>query len=598
MSVYSYNLLIESYRSEILDIVAQSRVCVIKGPTGCGKSTYVPHLLSSSSARIAIIEPRRIAVTSLYSTLSTVTENVGYKMRFNKTIDRDTRVIVYTDGSFLNEMSSNSFDYIIVDEVHERSIRTDIILAILKSSLDRTSSKIVLMSATVDTDKIAGYFGASVLDIPGESYPCRIEYSPECISDYIVESYCIIKKIAASKEEVWEGFEKRNRDILVFLPGEEDINELYVLLRKLLVVKVYKIFSALSDAEQGRIYEKCSLRKVILSTNICETSLTIPGIGYVIDSGLCKVKVYDQISYLGICPVSKESADQRLGRCNRTGAGVCYRLYPRSIYNELPSQTPEICRSDLSQVILQLAGYKKNVFRMELLDYPTIANTVGGLRLLLRKDCIKIVDRRNGRELQEEDFAEEKPDGWNIDDIQLRITNYGRILLQHPFDVHLAHFYQQALNRSLGYFASILLSLISQDNYNFLRGIQECRTDAEQLVCLFEAYLECEDRKAFCTKQEVSLKGMRRAEQIFSTLNKQKGGDLEALERVFGHAYSHNLSERVGDGSYRHLESGNIVWIHPKSSFFKRQDKLIVFVDVFSTSKPYARVVGRHFKNS
>lgn len=173
MSVYGYDLLIEEYKDEILRIVERSKACMIKGPTGCGKSTYIPYLLSSSSARIAIVEPRRIAVTSLYNTLSCAMKDVGYKMRFNKKITRETRTIIYTDGSFLNEIGENGFDYIIIDEVHERSIRTDIILGILKSSMKRMKSKIILMSATVDTDKISRYFNADVF-VLSLSYPCRI----------------------------------------------------------------------------------------------------------------------------------------------------------------------------------------------------------------------------------------------------------------------------------------------------------------------------------------------------------------------------------------------------------------------------------------
>lgn len=604
MTVYGYNLPIEDYRDEVLRTVAQSKVCVIKGPTGCGKSTYIPYLLSLTSAKIAVVEPRRIAVTSLYNTLSSVMGGVGYKMRFSKVMDRETKTVIYTDGSFLNEMGTTEFDYIIVDEVHERSVRTDIILGILRSTVGKIKSRIILMSATVDTEKISRYFGASVLEIPGVSHPCKIEYLDRCVSDYIVEAYCIIKRIVSRREEVWDGFETKNRDILVFLPGEEDINDLYVLLRKLPVVKVHKIFSALSDREQNRIYEASSLRRVILSTNICETSLTIPGIGYVIDSGLQKVKIYDQIGYLGIQPISRESADQRLGRCNRMGPGTCYRLYPKEMFDALPSSVPEICRSDLSQVFLQLLGHKKDISRMELVDYPPRLNAVSGLKLLLRKGCIEVVDKRKKKVVSETSFSEYvgQPDhspqqDEDMKNIRVRITGYGRTLLRHPFDVHLAHFYQQCVSRGVGYLGSIIVSMVSQDNHNFLRSQEKnSRTDVEFLVKLFETYVETEDKRGHCTKHEVSMKGMERARQIFSTLNKGRSGDMEDLERVFSHSYQHNLCRRTDDGSYLHVESGNTVWIHPRSCFFKRQDRFIVFVDAFCTSKTYARVVGRYFK--
>ncbi|AFM98070.1 HrpA-like helicase [Encephalitozoon hellem ATCC 50504] len=607
MSPYFYSLPIEEHKNKILDEIRRSKVCIIKGPTGCGKSTYIPYLLSLSfpSCRIAIIEPRRIAVTSLHSTLSSTMEGVGYKMRFSKSIKKDTKTIIYTDGSFLNEVIEREFDYIIVDEVHERSIRTDVILGLFKNSIRNMKGKVILMSATVDTQKLASYFKASVLDIPGVPHPVKIEYLPECTSDYIVESYSTIKRILLSKENVCEGLEVRNKDILVFLPGEEDINELYTLLKKLPVIRVYKIFSALSDKEQNKIYEPSSLRKVILSTNICETSLTIPGIGYVIDTGLHKVKIYDQMSCLGIQAISKESADQRLGRCNRTGPGICYRLYTEHVYNTLPPhQSPEICRSDLCQVFLQLLVHRKNLLRFEFLDYPTRANAVATLSFLLEKGCISInnVKEDNNPDLSatlvQQDVSLDSIE-LNPDDIRFRITKYGRLVLRHPFDVHLSHFYQQCLDKNAGYLGSILVSLIGQDGCNFLKHKNKSqKTDIEFLVYLLEGYLESEDTKEYCIKHEVGMKYMETAKKIFLGLNRKKSGDIEMVERIFSFAYKHNLCERMKDGSYRHLGSNEVVWIHPSSCFFKRKDRFVVFVDAFYTTKAYARIVGKYFKSS
>lgn len=603
MSPYFYSLPIEEHRDRILDGIRRSKVCIIKGATGCGKSTYIPYLLSLSfpSCRIAIIEPRRIAVTSLHRTLSSAMEGVGYKMRFNKCIGSDTRIIIYTDGSFLNEVSEREFDYIIVDEVHERSIRTDVILGLFKNSIKNIKGKVILMSATVDTGKLASYFKANVLDIPGVSHPVKVEYLSKCTSDYIVESYCTIKRILLSKESAWEGFEIKNKDILVFLPGEEDINELYVLLRKLPVVKIYKIFSALSDKEQNKIYEPSSLRKVILSTNICEASLTIPGIGYVIDTGLYKVKIYDQMSCLGIQAISKESADQRLGRCNRTGPGTCYRLYTEHMYNALPlHQSPEICRSDLCQPFLQLLSHGKNLLRFEFLDYPTRANAVAALSFLLEKGCVSIIKKDNSSNLSETLTQQRNyldPIELSPGDVRFRITRYGRFVLRHPFDVHLSHFYQQCLDKDNGYLASILVSLISQDSCNFLKYKNKSqKTDIEFLICLLEGYLEAEDSKKYCIKYEVGIKHMNIAKKIFLELNRKKGGDIEMVERIFSFAYQHNLCERTKDGTYRHLKSNEVVWIHPSSCFFKRKDRFVVFVDAFHTTKAYARIVGRYFK--
>ncbi|KAH9411672.1 hypothetical protein HK407_04g07800 [Ordospora pajunii] len=581
MSLYGYYLPIEEHRDRIVDVVGRSKVCVIKGPTGCGKSTYIPYLLSSEGGRIAIVEPRRMAVMSLYRTLSDVMGNVGYKMRFSKHGLRNARTVIYTDGSFLNEMDRHEFDYVIIDEVHERSIRTDVVLGLIKSMLGRMNGKIILMSATVDVKKICRYFDANVLEISGTPYPVRIEYLQESTSDYLVEAYCRIKKIVSG----CHGTEDANgRDILVFLPGEEDINELYAMLRRIPVVKAYKVFSALGDHEQSRIYEASKLRKVILSTNICEVSLTIPGVGYVIDTGLAKVKIYDAMNYFGIQAVSKESANQRLGRCNRTGPGVCYRLYTESAYEEMPNQQmPEICRSDLSQVVLQLLSHGKSPLTFEFLDYPTCENIVNAIKFLAGKRCIEI-----------DGIANEDVSG-----IRMRATGYGRTVLRHPFDTHLAHFYQQTIDNGVGYFGSIVVSLASQEGYSFLKCKDiDCSSDLEFLIKLFEGYADSEDKKQYCVKHGVSVKCMEVAKQTFGSLRRCKDGDIGMLEKVFSHSYQHNTCERMGDGSYRHASSGEIVWIHPDSRFFKRRDRFVVFVDVFYTSKAYARIVGRYFSNS
>ncbi|KHN69874.1 HrpA-like helicase [Ordospora colligata] len=581
MSLYGYYLPIEKHKDKIIEVVEKSKICVIKGPTGCGKSTYIPYLLSSEGSRIAIVEPRRMAVMSLYKTLSEVIANVGYKMRFSKHGLKNARVVIYTDGSFLNEMDKYEFDYVIIDEVHERSIRTDIILGLIRSMIGRMSGKIILMSATVDVKKICRYFDANVLEISGTPHPVRTEYLQESTSDYLVEAYCRIKKIVSG----CHGIEDVNgRDILVFLPGEEDINELCLMLRRIPVVKVYKVFSALGDNEQSKIYEESKLIKVILSTNICEVSLTIPGVGYVIDTGLVKVKIYDAMNYFGIQAISKESANQRLGRCNRTGPGVCYRLYTESAYEEMPNQqTPEICRSDLSQVVLQLLSHGKNPLTFEFLDYPTCANIVNAIKFLVAKRCIEVDGIGN------EDVSR----------IKMKVTGYGRTVLRHPFDTHLAHFYQQTIESGVGYFGSIVVSLAGQEGYSFLKCKEiECKSDLEFLIKLFEGYIDSEDRKQYCVKHGVSMKCMEVARQTFGSLRRCKDGDIEMVESVFSRAYQHNACERVGDGSYRHVNSGEIVWIHPDSRFFKRRDRFIVFVDVFYTSKAYARIVGKYFSNN
>lgn len=672
MAVYPYPLLIEKYKDEILAVVGKNSTTIVKGPTGCGKSTFIPLLFCEG--KMAIVEPRRIAVTALYTTLAPHIPSLGFKMRFSKKICADTRVTIFTDGSFLNEISTADYDYIIIDEVHERSVRTDTILGILRKTY---KNKLILMSASLDTAKLQHYFSARTYEIPGRSHPAEIKYLEKPTSDYVAESYLTVKKILKEEGAV-------KKDILVFLPGEEDINELCQLCKRIPGIVVHKIHASMGDKEQQRIYEESNLVRVILSTNICETSLTIPNIKYVIDSGLCKTKIFNEISHIGIQGIGRDSAVQRLGRCNRLGPGVCYRLYTE--FELLSESVPEIMRSDLSTMILRLVSLGYNILAFEFLDFPPIKNCVAALEFLLAKDCIECFYRRkkvvdfaaigrepngmsqaktdeertnitdredqcdndnikqqknslskcsranaNNRDKCEDSLGQTnngpssgtgnskqindhaKPGGSQKDEkaparqifvdyseiikhVVFKITKYGHRLSLHPFDAHLANFYEQCIQNGIGYRASLLLSLISQENFSFMSPQPKKRADVLYLVDLIEGYLVAADRQKYCAESNVPHKGMEIASRMLKTLNKSRDGDADALEKIFSECFSHNVCDRMGDGSYRMRRNGLQVFIHPTSGFFKRQDRRIVVVDVFSSTKTYARVVGKHYE--
>lgn len=590
MSVYSYELPIEKYKDEILNVIQNNRNVIIKGPTGCGKSTFIPFLLKDK--RVAIIEPRRIAVTSLYNILSKKIENIGFKMRFNKLITEKTTMTIFTDGSFLNTIDDLPYDYIIVDEVHERSLRTDLILSILNSNY---RNKLILMSATLDTSKIGTFFKAITYEVPGQSFPLDIKYLDSPTSDYINECYLTIKNILKIRPL------EEKKDILVFLPGEEDINDLSKICKKIPSILVVKVHSTMGDSEQMKIYEESQFTKVILSTNICETSLTIPNIKYVIDTGLFKNKIFQGISYLGIEPVSRESAIQRMGRCNRLGPGVCYKLYTAT--QELPKYVPEIIRSDLNYLILFLINKSKNIFNLHLIDFPPIKNVSLSLELLLSKKCIQMLYDQN--KIDSFDLLEKHIDSEAknmtfeamqiIKKITFKMTNYGRRLISHPFDVDLSHFYEQCVNAKIGYYGSILVSLISQENYNFMNGKADATCDIQYLIELFENFQNSQDKTSFSNKLGIPFKGLDTASKIFKTLNSSKEGDIDLVSRVFSKSFEHNLCVRNEDGSYKMLRNSQIFYIHPSSGFFKRKDQKIVIVNLFCTTKVYSRIVGKYY---
>lgn len=589
MSLYSYRLLAEKYHDQILKTIESNRTIIIKGPTGCGKSTYIPFILKDK--KVAIVEPRRIAVMALYTILSQKIQKLGYKMRFNQNMPEDASMVIYTDGSFLNSISSLEYDYIIIDEVHERSLRTDLILSIFKANC---RSKLILMSATLDTTKLERFFNAVTFNIPGEGHPLDVKYLEAPTSDYITETYLTVKKILKSKDR------EEKKDILVFLPGEEDISEAAKLLQKIPSVSIFKVHSTMGDKEQRRIYDKSDLIRVILSTNICETSLTIPNIKYVIDSGLCKVKVFDQISYFGVQPITLESAIQRMGRCNRLGPGVCYKLYTSS--QKLLKFSAEIARSDLTTFVLYLISLKKNIFSFEFVDYPPVENMLSALEFLIDKKCIllfyenQVLDSLDKKFENTIDFIDIATVSKNV---SYKITNYGRKIIHDPFDVHLSHFYEQCITGGVGYYGSILVSLISQENFNFLNSEVEKKSDIEMLVSIFEKYQEKDDKLGFCLKANVPIKGMEIATKIFKTLNKSKNesreADLETTEWIFSRCFEHNMCSRNSDGSYFLHRINRNVYVHPTSGFFKRRDKRIVLVDIFSSSKAYGKIVGKYY---
>lgn len=190
MSLYGYELLAEKFHDQIYKTILANRTTIIKGPTGCGKSTYIPYILRDK--KVAIIEPRRIAVTSLFNILAEKIPNIGYKMRFSQKLPENSKMTIFTDGSFLNIISSIDYDYVIIDEVHERSVRTDLILSILRTN---HKCKLILMSATIDTTKIEKFFNAVTFNIPGVGHPLHVEYLDTPTSDYITETYLTVKKI-------------------------------------------------------------------------------------------------------------------------------------------------------------------------------------------------------------------------------------------------------------------------------------------------------------------------------------------------------------------------------------------------------------------
>ncbi len=362
-------------RAEIAKLIQENQVVIVCGETGSGKTTQLPKICLELGrgvhGMIGCTQPRRIAARTLASRLAhelkqTGQHTVGYKIRFNDKTTDDTFVKVMTDGILLAETHSDrslwAYDTIIIDEAHERSLNIDFLLGYIKQLMaKRPDLKIIVTSATIDPKRFSDHFnGAPVIEVSGRTYPVEVRYRPEHFLDDAEDAVEIEDAVTHAVDELFR--ETHDGDVLVFLPGEREIRDTAEALRKHHPqhTEVLPLFARLSNAEQDRIFAAASSnrRRIVLATNVAETSLTVPGIRYVIDTGVARVHRYSprqKIDMLQIEPISQASAMQRAGRCGRVAAGICIRLYAEENFVGRPQfTTPEILRTSLASVILRM----------------------------------------------------------------------------------------------------------------------------------------------------------------------------------------------------------------------------------------------------
>ncbi|MDB5945628.1 MAG: ATP-dependent helicase HrpA, partial [Ramlibacter sp.] len=398
------SLPVSARRDEISAAMAQHQVVIVCGETGSGKTTQLPKIAlqmgrgklnypPGQGRLIGHTQPRRIAASSVAKRIAEelktpLGEVVGYKVRFQDRLSRDASVKLMTDGILLAETQTDpllkAYDTIIIDEAHERSLNIDFLLGYLRQILPRRPDlKIVVTSATIDADRFAQHFAsatgpAPILYVSGRMFPVEQRWRPfEETRDYDLNS-----AIADAVDELWQG--NAPGDILVFLPGEREIREAADHLRKHLAhnvmtrnAEVLPLFARLSQAEQDRIFDSHGGRRIVLATNVAETSLTVPGIRYVVDSGTARIKRYSfrsKVEQLLVEPVSQSSANQRAGRCGRVANGICIRLYDEKDFASRPRFTdPEILRSSLAGVILRMKSLHLGIVE----EFPFIERPQG-----------------------------------------------------------------------------------------------------------------------------------------------------------------------------------------------------------------------------
>ena len=378
---------IASRRNEIADLIRKHPVVILCGETGSGKTTQLPKIClelgRGIDGIIGCTQPRRIAARSLASRLAKElgaagTRAVGYKIRFNDQTDDNTFVKVMTDGILLAETHSDRslrrYDTLIIDEAHERSLNIDFLLGYVKQLLaKRRDLKVIITSATIDPQRFSRHFdGAPVIEVSGRTYPVEVRYRPEHFLDDAEDAVPIEDAVVKAVDEIFH--ETHEGDVLVFLPGEREIRDCDEALRKHhpAHTEVLPLYSRLSNAEQDRVFQPGNRRRIVLATNVAETSLTVPGIRYVVDAGVARINRYSprsKINQLQIEAISQASAQQRAGRCGRVASGIAVRLYSEEDFNSrAPFTTPEILRTSLADVILRM----KSLGLGDVQDFPFV----------------------------------------------------------------------------------------------------------------------------------------------------------------------------------------------------------------------------------
>jgi ATP-dependent helicase HrpA len=418
---YPEDLPVSGRRQEIAEALMSSQVIIVSGETGSGKTTQLPKIClelgRGQKGLIGHTQPRRIAASSTAKRIaqelgSPLGEHVGFKVRFADTLMKGASVKLMTDGILLAETQTDpllrNYDTIIIDEAHERSLNIDFLLGYLKQLLPRRPDlKIIITSATIDADRFSRHFGtpekpAPVIEVSGRLYKVEVRYRPiesDIVNPAVANAEGKGQRTAAAREKrdlmdaVVDGVDELCRigsgDVLVFLPGEREIRDVAEALRKHHPphVEILPLFARLSAEEQERVFKLTNARRIVLATNVAETSLTVPGIRYVVDAGLARVKRYsyrNKVEQLQIEPIAQSAANQRAGRCGRVADGVCIRLYEEQDYLQRPKFTePEILRSSLASVILRMKSlHLTDVETFPFIEPPLARAIADGYQLL------------------------------------------------------------------------------------------------------------------------------------------------------------------------------------------------------------------------
>ena len=597
----------------ILDTLAKNQVIVVQSPTGSGKTTQIPVILHeagySANGMIAVTQPRRIAALSVSEFIAkqlntTYPGLVGYKMRFEDKTDPTTKIKIMTDGILLQEMKLDpwlsKYSVIMVDEAHERSLNIDFVLGLLKRVLiSRPDFKVIVSSATMNAEAFSRYFNnCPVVTIETQTFPVTMVYDVPMIKPTTTTesgSEALLAKIEQTVDRVLDN--KEEGDILIFLPGEKIIKDCVERLTyahfhsKIHIVPLY---GRLPKEEQEKVFDSAPFgkKKVVISTNIAETSVTINGITTVIDSGLAKLNFYNPKTFTSSlieCPVSRASCNQRRGRAGRTCPGTCYRLYSRSDFNMRQEYTTEeIFRTDLSEVLLRMAELGITDFEgFDFISKPEHNNIVGAIETL---QMLKALN----------------PDR--------TLSPIGKLMVEFPLEPRVSRILVESILHYPDVLEEVVIAtafLSTQSPFVLPPGqemdaraahhaFRDMQGDFVSYVKLFRRYQSMENQSRFCQNNFLDEKVMIEISSIKKQLEEEinalgipitGGGNMDNYLCCIAAGMIQFVCIRDGKENYRSLTQEHIS-IHPGSGMFRTAPLFIVAGEIVRTSRMFAMSVS------
>lgn len=608
------DLPVSAEKDQILKALKAHQVVIVAGETGSGKTTQLPKICMEAGygvrGLIGHTQPRRLAARSVAARIAEeldtqLGEAVGFKIRFTDQTTDKAYVKLMTDGILLAEIQEdrflNQYDVLIIDEAHERSLNIDFILGYLKSLLPkRPDLKVIITSATIDPERFSQHFDAApMILVEGRTYPVEMRYRPLFSDDSEV-----VEQTQGILNAVNELSHEGRGDILIFLSGEREIRDTaeFLVNAKLRHTEIVPLYARLSAAEQNRIFQPHGGRRIVLATNVAETSLTVPGIRYVIDTGTARISRYSaksKVQRLPIEPISQASANQRAGRCGRVAEGICIRLYEEDDYLSRPEFTdPEILRTNLASVILQLTALKLgDIEAFPFVQPPQSRNISAGIKMLEELQALK----KGKKGL-------------------LQLTPFGRVMARLPVDPKYARMLCEAERKdALNEVMIIVAGLSIQDPRERPRELQqkadELHAQWHDKDSEFIAYLTLWNTlreqqrtlsgnqfRKWCKGQMLNYLRVREWQDIVSQLKqaiasvgwgiKQGGSDYTAIHQSILPGLLTNIGLLDQNREYLGTRNNRFL-VFPGSALHKKSPKWLMAAELVETSKLFARTIAR-----